>query len=263
MRRILLRVAYDGTRYHGWQIQDNMTTIEGCLNQALTNLLAIPVQVAGASRTDAGVHAYDNVAVFDTDSRIPAEKFAPALNARLPEDIVVQASIEVEPDFHPRYAQSRKTYEYRILNRKYPLPGECRFAHFVYGRLELDAMRQAAGYIVGEHDFACFMAAGSQVRSTVRTVYILDVEKEGDMVYIRVAGNGFLYNMVRIIAGTLLEVGMKRRSPESVKDAIESKDRQMAGPTAPAKGLHLLQLEFENHDFISGYCPSYGVNKIL
>ncbi len=244
MRRILLRVAYDGTRYHGWQIQNNEVTIEGCLNQALTELVGTPVQVAGASRTDAGVHAYDNVAVFDTDSRIPAEKFALALNARLPEDIVVQASKEVAGDFHPRYAKSRKTYEYRILNRRCPLPGECRFAHFVYGKLDLDAMKQAAGYIVGEHDFACFMAAGSQVQTSVRTVYTLDVEKEGDMLYMRITGNGFLYNMVRIIAGTLLEVGMMRRSPESVKAAIESKDRQMAGPTAPAKGLHLLQLEF-------------------
>ena len=244
MRRILLRVAYDGTRYHGWQIQDNMATIEGCLNQALTELLGISVQVAGASRTDAGVHAYDNVAVFDTDSRIPAERFAPALNARLPEDIVVQAAREVAGDFHPRYAQSKKTYEYRILNRRYPLPGECRFAHFVYGNLDLDAMRQAAQYIVGEHDFACFMAAGSQVKNSVRTVYALNVEKEGDMLYIRVTGNGFLYNMVRIIAGTLLEVGMKRRSPESVQEAIAAKDRQMAGPTAPAKALHLLRLEF-------------------
>ena len=244
MRRILLRVAYDGTRYHGWQLQNNEITIEGCLNQALTELLRIPVQVAGASRTDAGVHAYDNVAVFDTDSRIPAEKFAPALNARLPEDIVVQESKEVGADFHPRYAQSRKTYEYRVLNRRYPLPGECRFAHFVYGVLDLDSMQQAADYIVGEHDFACFMAAGSQVKTSVRTVYTLDVEIEGDMMYIRVTGNGFLYNMVRIIAGTLLEVGMGRRSPESVKEAIESKDRQMAGPTAPAKGLHLVRLEF-------------------
>ena len=147
-------------------------------------------------------------------------------------------------DFHPRYAQSRKTYEYRVLNRRYPLPGECRFAHFVYGVLDLDSMQQAADYIVGEHDFACFMAAGSQVKTSVRTVYTLDVEIEGDMMYIRVTGNGFLYNMVRIIAGTLLEVGMGRRSPESVKEAIESKDRQMAGPTAPAKGLHLVRLEF-------------------
>lgn len=250
VRRIRLRVAYDGTRYHGWQVQNNGDTIEGCLNVALSDMLKEEIQVDGASRTDAGVHAYDNVAIFDTNSKIPAEKFALALNARLPEDIVIQESVEVHPDFHPRYEKSKKTYEYRILNRRYPLPVETRYAHFVYGDLDIAAMKKAARYIEGEHDFASFCAAGSQVKSTVRTVCSVEVTKPDDILYIRVCGEGFLYNMVRIIAGTLLEVGMHRRTPENVKEVIEAKDRKLAGPTAPAKGLHLLQLVFEREEEI-------------
>lgn len=245
MKRIKLVVAYDGTCYHGWQIQPNAITVEGVLNQALSELLGEEIMVAGTSRTDAGVHAYGNVAVFDSETRIPGEKISYALNQRLPEDIVIQSSEEVSPEFHPRYQKSDKTYEYRILNRKFPLPIERKYAHFVYETLDIDGMREAAAYLVGEHDFASFCSAGSQVQDTVRTINFLEIEERGDLLCIRINGNGFLYNMVRIIAGTLLQVGSGVREPISVKEALEAKNREAAGPTAPAKGLHLLEIHFK------------------
>ena len=319
-RRILLRVAYDGTNYHGWQLQPNAATIEGELNRALCALTGEEIVVTGASRTDAGVHALGNVAVFDTTSRIPAEKFSYALNQRLPEDIVIQSSKQVADDFHPRHCDCRKTYEYDILNRTFPLPAYCNTAYFLYGTLNIEAMRQACQAFLGEHDFASFCAAGAQVQTTVRTIYSLEVEcrplteagtpvspasgeavnaadgKHGEQVQqaqsasgemlnaaagesdeqvqqaqpesgetaipaaggtnagsadqlltIRVKGNGFLYNMVRIIAGTLVEVGRGHIKPEEVAGIIAAKDRAKAGPTAPARGLRLVEIEYRNN----------------
>ena len=160
-RRILLRVAYDGTNYHGWQLQPNAATIEGELNRALCALTGEEIVVTGASRTDAGVHALGNVAVFDTTSRIPAEKFSYALNQRLPEDIVIQSSKQVADDFHPRHCDCRKTYEYDILNRTFPLPAYRNTAYFLYGTLNIEAMRQACQAFLGEHDFASLLRGGS------------------------------------------------------------------------------------------------------
>ena len=209
-RRILLRVAYDGTNYHGWQVQPNAKTIEGELNRVLTQLTGEKIQVTGASRTDAGVHALGNVAVFDTASKIPAEKFSYALNQRLPEDIVIQSSLQVADDFHPRHCDCCKTYEYDILNRTFPLPAYRNTAYFLYGDLDLDAMRRACQAFPGEHDFASFCAAGAQVQTTVRTIYSLEVLEQPlavtergvssqrspeRLLTIRVRGNGFLYNM--------------------------------------------------------------------
>ncbi len=244
MRRIMLTVAYDGTAYNGWQVQPNGITIEGELNRALKELLGEDISVIGASRTDAGVHALCNMAVFDTESRILPEKIAPALNARLPEDIRVQRSVEVAPDFHPRRCNTKKTYEYRIYMGKYENPIGRQYAHFVYVPLDVEKMEKAAGYLVGEHDFKSFCVAKAQVLTTVRTLYGIEVKKEGNYLTIRVSGNGFLFNMVRIIAGTLLEVGKGKLAPEQVKEILEAKDRQAAGPTAPARGLTLVSFEF-------------------
>jgi len=241
----MLRVAYDGTCYHGWQIQPgNVVTIEGVLNRTISDLTGEEIQVIGASRTDAGVHALGNVAVFDTKSPIPGEKFSYALNQRLPEDIVVQESGEVGEDFHPRYRECRKTYEYRILNRRFPLPEYRNTAMFYHGSLDGEKMKEAGRAFLGEHDFAGFCSAGAQVQTTVRTIYGLQVERAGDMLCIQVEGNGFLYNMVRIIAGTLLEVGKGRIPPEKMADIIASRDRGQAGPTAPAKGLCLVGIRY-------------------
>lgn len=281
-RRILLRVAYDGTNYHGWQVQPNAKTIEGELNRVLTQLTGEKIQVTGASRTDAGVHALGNVAVFDTVSKIPAEKFSYALNQRLPEDIVIQSSLQVADDFHPRHCDCRKTYEYDILNRTFPLPAYRNTAYFLYGDLDLDAMRKACQAFLGEHDFASFCAAGAQVQTTVRTIYSLEVLEQPlavtgrgskpasevtgadpicqptetaaveqsqrspeRLMTIRVRGNGFLYNMVRIIAGTLVEVGRGHIRPEEIEGIIAACDRAKAGPTAPARGLRLVEIKYD------------------
>lgn len=243
--RYLLRVAYDGTEYCGWQVQPNKRTVEGELNIALSELLGTQVEVIGASRTDAGVHADGNVAVFDAETSIPAHKIKYALNNRLPEDIVITESVSVDNDFHPRHTDCVKTYRYRILNSELPDPNRRRNSTFYRGKLDIENMRKAATYIVGEHDFRCFMASGSQVKDTVRHVYSLDIDSDGDMLTMTIRGNGFLYNMVRIIAGTLIDVGRGAKRPEEVEDIIASLDRTRAGNTAPAKGLTLHKIEYK------------------
>ena len=245
MKRVKLVVAYDGTNYHGWQVQDNGITIEEVLNRTISELVQEDIKVIGASRTDAGVHACGNVAVFDTESRIPGDKFSFALNQRLPEDIRIQESCEVDADFHPRYADTVKTYEYNILNRRFELPSKRLYAAFCYYPMDRERMNQAAAYLVGEHDFKSFCSAGAQVQTTVRTIYAVNVTKEDDMVHIRITGNGFLYNMVRIIAGTLMQVGTGLMEPEQVKEILEARDRSKAGPTAVAKGLTLVEIRYE------------------
>lgn len=245
MKRVKLIVAYDGTNYHGWQVQDNGITIEEVLNRTISELVQEDIKVIGASRTDAGVHACGNVAVFDTESRIPGDKFSFALNQRLPEDIRIQESCEVDADFHPRYADTVKTYEYNILNRRFELPSKRLYAAFCYYPMDIERMNQAAAYLVGEHDFKSFCSAGAQVQTMVRTIYAVNVTKEDDMVHIRITGNGFLYNMVRIIAGTLMQVGTGLMEPEQVKGILEARDRSKAGPTAVAKGLTLVEIRYE------------------
>lgn len=245
MKRIKLIVAYDGTNYSGFQIQNNAPTIEGELKRFLTTLLQEEVELIGASRTDSGVHALGNVVVFDTATRIPAEKISYALNVRLPEDIRIQDSCEVPPDWHPRYQSSIKTYEYRIYNRPFPNPVVRLYSHHVYWPLDTAKMAEAAKYLTGEHDFASFCSAGAQVQTTVRTIFEAGVQaEETGMITIRLKGNGFLYNMVRIIAGTLMEAGRGSLPPEQIRDILASCDRSKAGPTAPAKGLTLMGIQY-------------------
>lgn len=238
-------VAYDGTNYCGWQVQPNGITIEEVLNRSLSNLLGEKIEVMGASRTDSGVHSLGNVAVFDTNTRMPADKIAFALNQRLPEDIVVQGSCEVPSDWHPRYQESTKTYEYRILNRTFRMPTRRLDTYFYHYPLDVEQMSEAASYLVGTHDFASFCAANAQVKSTVRTIYSCTAQKENDIITIRVTGNGFLYNMVRIIAGTLIEVGAGKRRPVEINAILAAENRDAAGPTAPAQGLTMMGIEYE------------------
>lgn len=246
MKRIKLVVAYEGTNYCGWQIQPSGITIEEVLNKTLSELLGESIKVTGASRTDSGVHSLGNVAVFDTDTRIPPEKICYALNQRLPEDIVVQSSCEVAPDFHPRHCYSEKTYEYRILNRKIPIPTLRRDTYFYYRNLDVEKMKRAAAYLVGTHDFKSFCSIHTAVEDTVRTILSCEVEKSfEDIIIIRVTGTGFLYNMVRIIAGTLISVGIGEREPEEIEKILEAKDRSAAGPTAPAHGLTMIGIAYK------------------
>lgn len=272
MKRILLTVAYDGTGFSGFQAQKSaVPTIERELNRAITELTGVETEVSGASRTDAGVHALCNLAVFDTQSRIPAQKFSNALNVRLPEQICVIDSREVPADFHPRFCDTVKTYDYVIYNAPFPSPRRRRFSFYSYTPFDVERMRQAAQYLVGEHDFKSFCSVHTQAQTTVRTVTGIEViekpcaEEQAAMlagqgaetesaqeqparrgvspreIVIRVSGTGFLYNMVRIIAGTLMEAGRGAIEPEQVKSILEACDRSKAGPTAPPEGLTLVR----------------------
>ncbi len=245
MKKVLLRVAYDGTVYHGWQRQQNGVTVQEVLEETLKELLREEIRVMGASRTDAGVHALCNIAVFDTHARIPAQKISYALNQRLPEDIRIVKSCEVPPEFDLRSCHTHKTYEYRIVNADFPNPVKRLYSHFTYFKCDVERMNEAAQYLIGEHDFKAFCTVGTQAETTVRTVTDIQVTRDSEEIIISVSGNGFLYNMVRIIAGTLLEVGYGRMEPSKVAEILKSCDRSKAGPTAPARGLCLTRLEID------------------
>ncbi len=261
MKRIMLTVAYDGTNYVGWQIQKNGISVEQVLNETLSALLKEEITVIGCSRTDSGVHARGNVAVFDTETRIPPEKICYALNQSLPADIKIVSSKEVDADFHPRRCACTKTYEYRILNCRYYLPTMRLYADYVYYPLDTRKMQEGAKFLLGEHDFTAFSSSGGQQKTSVRNIYSLEVSEEllnpdadpeedakqgfrPKVITIRISGNGFLYNMVRIIAGTLEKVGLGVYPPEHVKEILESCDRSLSAPKAPACGLTLAKIDY-------------------
>ncbi len=245
MRNIKLTIEYDGTNYHGWQVQKNALTVQECVEKALAKLLGTETGVVGCSRTDVGVHAYGQVAHFFTNSTIPGEKFSYAINNLLPDDIVIQKSEEVPGDFHSRYSSKGKKYRYLICNSAHQSAIMRNRACHVRPELDFEQMRKAAEHFVGEHDFAAFQATGGQVRSTVREIYSMNVSrKEDNLIEIEVTGNGFLYNMVRIIAGTLIYVGMGKLKQKEIPDIIKSLDRTKAGKTAPAQGLYLMEIYY-------------------
>ena len=249
MKRIRIFVAYDGTNYCGWQVQPNGVTIEEKLNKSLARLTGEEIRIIGASRTDSGVHALGNVAVFDTESSIPPERFAYALNQRLPEDIVVVRSDEVPADWHPRYQENiSKTYEYHIYNAKSKNPLRRRYAAFVSFPLDIEKMREGAAYLMGTHDFASFCCIRSNVEDTVRTIDDIQIRQEGPEITLKVSGSGFLYNMVRIIAGTLIRVGRGFYTPEMVREILEARERTSAGVTAPPEGLVLVEVCYGESD---------------
>lgn len=244
LRRIKLVVAYDGTNYCGWQVQPNGVSIQAMLQKHIEELTGEKIMLTGASRTDSGVHALGQVAVFDTSKSWPAERFVPALNQRLPKDIVIQSAEEVPADFHPRYQNTLKTYEYRILNRRVPLPNERLNSYFVPQALDLEAMEKAAVEIIGTHDFHNFCSVKTKVTNTVRTITNLTLTREGDMICLRITGDGFLYNMVRIIVGGLLKVGFHKKTAEDIRKSLETSERYVVGPTAPPQGLTLVNIEY-------------------
>ena len=242
MKRIMLTVAYDGTAYHGWQLQKNGISVEEVLNNALSAILGEEIRVHGVSRTDAGVHAKGNLCIFDTETRIPPEKIAFAVTGSLPEDVSVMESREVPDGFHPRKWNSEKTYQYRIVRCVHPDPIRRRYSWFCYYDLDAVRMQRAADYLTGEHDFTSFCSADTEAESHIRTILSLSVEEKEEEILLTVTGNGFLYNMVRIIAGTLIEVGRGNIRPESIPAILEARDRNAAGPTAPARGLCLMKI---------------------
>jgi tRNA pseudouridine38-40 synthase len=245
MRKIKLTIEYDGTNYHGWQIQKNANSVQETIEKAISKLLDNKIGLVGCSRTDVGVHAYGQVAHFLTDSNIPGDKFSYALNNLLPDDIVIRKSEEADEDFHSRYSAKGKKYRYLIYNEAHASAIMRNRACHVRPELNFEEMRTAAKYFVGQHDFAAFQATGGQVRSTVREIYTMNVDrKEDSLISIEVSGSGFLYNMVRIIAGTLIYVGMGKIKAEDIPSIIKSLDRTKAGKTAPAEGLYLMEIYY-------------------
>lgn len=236
MRKLKIVVEYDGTRYHGWQVQPNGVTIQELLQNKLKVITKRKTVVMGSGRTDAGVHARAQVAHFSTTSKMTTREFLKALNSLLPLDVVVKEVEEVDSGFHAIGSASRKLYQYTVLNRDFPTALECRFADYVATPLNVPAMRRAAKLFLGEHDFGAFRAAGCNARNSIRTLYQCSIKKQGDYLCFSVEGNGFLKYMVRIIVGTLLEVGKGKMSVKEVEAILESKDRVKAGPTAPARG---------------------------
>lgn len=244
MRNIKLTIEYDGTNYAGWQKQKNALSIQEVIESALYKLTGEMTEVIGSSRTDAGVHAKGFVGNFHTVSSIPGEKFKNAVNSMLPSDIVIIKSEDASSEFHARFDSTGKRYKYYILNRNEP---SAIYRNFVYHHrptLDVELMKSACPYFIGAHDFAAFRSLGSSVKTTVRTISKLEVYKDGDIIIIDIAGNGFLYNMVRIIAGTLINVGRGKLSPLEISAIIESKDRTRAGSVLPARGLCLEEVYY-------------------
>ena len=246
MRNIKLIIEYDGTGYAGWQRQNNALTVQQVLEEALERLCGHKVQLIASGRTDSGVHARGQVANFTTCSSIPPERFSYALNVLLPRDIRVKSSEEVSLDFHARYSATAKKYRYSMVVNSYGTAIGWQYYHHIYTPLDVQAMKEAAEHFKGIHDFAAFMAAGSPVKSTVRTVYEAEIIEDKPFLHFVVKGNGFLYNMVRIMAGTLIDVGKGKICPSQIPHIIASKDRKQAGQTAPPHGLFLEEVYYDN-----------------
>lgn len=245
MRNIKLTIEYDGKCYNGWQKQPNKLNIQGEIERAIYNITKEEVDLIGSGRTDAGVHALGQVANFKTNSEIPIEKLPLAINSQLKNSIVIKEAEEVNERFHSRYNAKRKTYRYIINNSKC---GTAIYRNLEYSypfKLDAEKMKQASKYFKGEHDFKAFKSSGTSSKNSVRTIYKAIVKQEGEKIIIELTGNGFLYNMVRIISGTLLDVGLGKIQPEEIPEMIESKDRQRAGKTLPAHGLYLVEVKYD------------------
>ncbi len=244
MRNLKLVLKYDGTNYCGFQVQREEPTIQSELERAIERITGERSRVIPAGRTDAGVHAEGQVANFKTGSRIPTERVPHALNSVLPQDIVVADCVEVPMDFNARYDARSKLYRYTVDNGPFPSPFWRRYALHLSQPLDVGAMRAAGTFLVGTQDFASFRASGSAAKTTTRTIQRFRCFRSGNLVHIEVQADGFLYHMVRIIAGTLLEVGTGKRSVDSIREVIRKRNREAAGPTAPAHGLRLMRVSY-------------------
>jgi tRNA pseudouridine38-40 synthase len=244
MRTIRLLVEYDGTNYSGWQVQANGTTVQGVLEDRLSKMLGHAVRVTGAGRTDAGVHARGMVAAFTTDKGVPLRAFTAGLNAVLPQDIAIHDAAEMPPEFHPRFSAVGKHYRYSIFTGKQRSPLRRFTSWHIRAELDLEAMRRAAEMMVGEHDYAAFRTAGCAASTTVRTIWSMELHHHSDQLCIDVKGRGFLRNMVRIMTGTLVEVGEGRRDPLTIAELLRNPSHGRAGATAPPQGLCLMQVYY-------------------
>ena len=245
MRNIKLTIEYDGKDFNGWQKQPTKLNIQGTIEQAIKQITGEEVQLNASGRTDAGVHAFGQVANFKTNSQIPIEKFPIALNSNLKKSIRIVSAEEVDERFHSRLTCKRKTYRYVINNSEFSSAIYRNLETHIPQKLDVDKMQEAVKYFEGEHDFKAFKASGTSSKSSVRTIYKAEVYKEGDRIFIELTGNGFLYNMVRIIAGTLVDVGIGKIKPDEIPEIIKIKKRENAGKTLPPNGLYLLKVMYE------------------
>ena len=246
MRNIKLTIEYDGKEFHGWQKQPNKLNIQGNIEQAIKHITGEDVELMASGRTDAGVHAFGQVANFKTNSNLPIDKFPIALNSNLKKSIRIIMAEEVEENFHSRLSCKKKTYRYVIDNSEYGSAIYRNLETHIPIKLDIESMQMAIRYFEGEHDFAAFKASGTSSKSSVRTIYEAKViSMPNNRIYIELTGNGFLYNMVRIIAGTLVDVGLGKIEPEKIPDILQSKKRENAGKTLPPQGLYLLKVEYE------------------
>lgn len=244
IKRIKLIVEYDGTNYHGFQVQNNAHTIQAEIEKAILKLTGEKVSLTAAGRTDAGVHALGQVIAFNTRSSIPPERWKPALNSVLPADIKVREAGYTDKDFHPRFDALSKTYHYLIYRQEKGAVFYRNYAWINTEPLDIEEMRKAAVYIEGRHDFSSFCSSGSSVKSFERTVKNLSIEEKFPFLWLKIRADGFLYNMARIITGTLVEVGQGKYPPRRIKEIMEAKDRSQAGRTAPAQGLYLVEVKY-------------------
>ena len=245
MRNIKLTIEYDGKDFNGWQKQPNKLNIQGTIEQAIKAVTGEDVELNASGRTDAGVHAIGQVANFKTESKIPIEKFAIAINSRLKKSIVIKKAEEVDERFHSRLNCKKKTYRYVINNSEEGSAIYRNLETHIPQKLNVSKMSEAVKYFEGEHDFKAFKASGTSSKSSVRTIYEAKVYQNDEKIFIELTGNGFLYNMVRIIAGTLVDVGIGKIKPEQITEIINSGNREMAGKTLPPNGLYLVKVMYE------------------
>jgi len=245
MKNIMLVIEYDGTNYFGWQRQPKKTTVQGEIEKAIKIISNEEVNLMASGRTDAKVHAFGHVANFHFNGRIPPQNISKALNAILPEDIAIKLSKEVDMDFHSRYSARGKTYIYRIYNCETKSPVERNYSYHVKDELDMDKMIQESKKLLGEHDFIGFSSTNSSIKTTTRRIHYIKISKQDKIIEMEITGNAFLYNMVRIIAGTLVEIG-RGRIKVPIDEIIASKNRDMAGPTAPPQGLFLKKVNYLN-----------------
>ena len=244
MRNIKLTIEYDGSAYHGWQIQPGLRTIQGVMREKIAQITQADVNLIGAGRTDAGVHALGQVANFKTENMIACETLQRGLNGLLAPDIVITAAKEVGEEFHARFSAHSKVYEYRILNQPYPSAIGRRYAWFIHRKLDIVAMQGCATTLIGSHDFSSFRASGDESRHSIREVFRLEIERSGNFLTMTIEANAFLREMVRSIVGTLVDVGYGKTSSQEFLEIFQARDRRRAGMTAPAHGLFLVEVKY-------------------
>ena len=245
MRNIKMTIRYDGSRYKGFQrLKDNDMTIQGKIEDVLSKMTSESIEIIGSGRTDMGVHAYGQVANFKTNSSLSIEKMQSYLYEYLPEDIVITKLEEVDERFHSRYNAKSKVYLYKIYNNKFHDPFLRRYTTHIPKKLDIELMKEASKYFIGEHDFTSFASSKSKKKSNVRTIHSINIKEENGLIEIYFEGNGFLYNMVRIMTGALIDVGLGKKTPEDIKNMLEVKNRAMASDTAPSKGLFLYKVKY-------------------